>query len=53
LGINEKLITYTTFQTIQKKHFPLITKSKLVSCFRCWRHKKARTERSYRKVLPV
>ena len=33
--INEELITYTTFQTIQKKHFPLITKSKLVPCFRC------------------
>jgi len=53
LGINEKLITYSTFQTIQKKHYPLITKSKLVPCYRCWRHKKPRKERSYWKVVPI
>jgi len=30
-----------------------MTKSKLLPCFRCWRDKKARAERSYWKVIPV
>jgi len=49
----KNLLLTPLFKLFKKKHFPLITKSKLVPCFRCWRHKKARTERSYWKVVPV
>ena len=44
---NETLTTCTSFQTIQQKNFSLITKPKLLPCFRCSGDKKTRTTRSY------
>ena len=43
----ETLSSHNTFQNIQQKHFPFITKSKLLTCFRNRRNKKARTKLSY------
>jgi len=43
----KNLLLAQLFKLFKKKDFPLITKSKLLPCLRCWRDKKTRTERSY------